>query len=103
MFFNLLFLILGLVFGSFATALSFRIVRGVSIAKGRSFCDRCKNPLGWRENIPVLSYIFLKGRCKNCHKKISIRYPFIELITGAGFLLIYHYQNLLPYNFIFCL
>lgn len=103
MFFNLLLLILGLVFGSFVSALSFRIVRGVSISKGRSRCDNCKKELGWQENIPLVSYLFLKGRCKNCQKRISIRYPLIELSSGLGFLLIYIYRLILPYNFIFCL
>ena len=103
MFFNLLLLILGFVFGSFVSALSFRIVRGVSISKGRSRCDNCKKELGWQENIPLVSYLFLKGRCKNCQKRISIRYPLIELSSGLGFLLIYIYRLILPYNFIFCL
>lgn len=103
MFFNLLFLTLGLVFGSFVSALSYRIVRGIPINKGRSICDKCRTRLSWYENIPVISYILLKGRCKTCRKKISIRYPLIELSSGMGFLLIYLYRSALPYNFIFCI
>ena len=103
MFFNLLFLTLGLVFGSFVSALSYRIIRGVSIVHGRSFCDKCKHELTWAENIPIISYLFLGGKCKNCRKKISIRYPLIEIITGVGFLLIYLYRLVLPFNFLFCI
>ena len=103
MLFNLLFIILGLTFGSFISALSYRIIRGVSITSGRSYCDSCKKNLGWMENIPVISYIFLGGICKNCRKKISLRYPLIELSCGIGFFLIYFYRTALPYNFIFCL
>ena len=103
MLFPSLFIILGLVFGSFIAAYSYRVVRGISVAKGTSFCDRCKAKLGWRENIPVISYIFLKGKCASCRKKISIRYPLIEITTSIGFLMIYLFRNALPYHYLFIL
>lgn len=75
----------GLIFGSFITCISFRIPRGISFVKGRSFCPTCKTYLHWYHNIPVLSYLLLKGKCASCRQKISPRYPLIELATGVLF------------------
>lgn len=80
--------LLGLVFGSFISALSWRFPRKISIAKGRSICPNCKHSIAWFDNIPLLSFLFLGGKCRNCKKPISWRYPVIELATGLGFLLI---------------
>jgi prepilin signal peptidase PulO-like enzyme (type II secretory pathway) len=80
--------VLGLIFGSFISALTWRYPKGISIAKGRSICPKCGKQISWYDNIPLLSYIFLGGKCRNCKKKISLRYPIIELATGVGFLLI---------------
>lgn len=80
--------VFGLVFGSFLTALSYRIIRGEILPKGRSYCDRCKYQLKWYDNIPLVSYILLAGKCRNCGKHISIRYPIIELSTGLLFIVI---------------
>lgn len=88
---NIYFIVLfGLVVGSFIGALTYRIPRNISILKGRSFCDSCKKKLAWYLNIPVFSYVFLRGKSACCHKKINIRYPVIELIStiGAVFLFI---------------
>lgn len=88
-------ILLGLIFGSFISALTWRYPRKISNIKGRSFCDSCKNELYWYDNIPFLSYIFLGGKCRNCNKKISPRYPVIELITAAGFYVIgFNFINL---------
>lgn len=76
--------ILGLMFGSFASAAAYRIPRKESFVTGRSKCPNCGATITAIENIPVFSYIFLKGRCRHCRAKISIRYPLIEL--GAGVL-----------------
>ena len=57
----------------------------MSPAKGRSICPKCKKTIPWKYNIPVLSFIWLRGRCANCHKKISWRYPATELMTGVLF------------------
>jgi leader peptidase (prepilin peptidase) / N-methyltransferase len=80
----------GLIFGSFISALSYRMPRGISINKGRSVCPKCKKKINWYDNVPVLSYIILRGRCRNCGKKISIRYPLIELTTATLFLISYN-------------
>lgn len=87
-FISLLLLVLGLVFGSFFAAFSWRYPKGISIVKGRSFCPKCKTQINWYDNIPLLSFILLGGKCRNCKKKISWRYPIIELTTALGFVLI---------------
>jgi len=71
--------------GSFLGAYTFRYPRGISVLRGRSVCPKCKKNLVWYDNIPVLSFILLKGRCRECGKKISLRYPLIELATALGF------------------
>lgn len=78
--------ILGLVFGSFITALTYRSVRSISIAHGRSKCPKCKAPIAWHDNIPLLSYILLGGKCRKCHAPISRRYPLIEVATALTFI-----------------
>ncbi len=83
------FLVLGLIFGSFVSALTWRIPREISIAKGRSMCPNCKKQIAWYDNIPLLGFIFLMGKCRNCGKKISFRYPIIEFLVALGFLTIY--------------
>ena len=81
--------ILGLMVGSFVNVLADRLPRGESVLWGRSRCDHCKKPLRWYELIPVLSYIIQSGRCRRCHKRLSVQYPVIELVTGVGFVLLY--------------
>jgi len=81
--------ILGLVFGSFFNVCIYRMPRGESIVFPPSHCTHCNNRLKFYDMIPVLSYIFLRGRCRYCKEKISIKYPIIELLTGFSFLLIY--------------
>jgi len=80
--------ILGLCFGSFANVLNWRLPRGLSIG-GRSVCDNCKNKISWFDNIPLFSFIILRGRCRHCRSKISLRYPFVELLTAVIFVLLY--------------
>lgn len=57
-----------------------------SVLKGRSFCPRCKKKINWYDNIPLVSYLFLGGKCRKCRKRISIRYPLLEISTGLLFL-----------------
>lgn len=66
--------------------LIFRIPRRISIVKPNSFCPRCKKPIVWYENIPVISYIMLRGQCSQCREPISMQYPLIEIIAGGVFL-----------------
>ena len=75
----------GLIIGSFLNVCIHRWPRGRSVVTPRSHCVRCRKILSWYENIPVLSYIALRGRCRHCGRHISIRYPAVELLTGLLF------------------
>lgn len=77
---------LGLVFGSFVTALSYRLPRGESIARGRSRCPHCQRALGAPDLVPVLSWVVQGGKCRHCRVPISWRYPMIESVSAALFI-----------------
>lgn len=81
--------VLGLLIGSFLNVCIYRIPIGQTIVKGRSYCPCCQSLIKWYQNIPLISYIFLKGRCSNCGCAISIRYPAVETLTGLLFLAAY--------------
>lgn len=82
----LLLFVLGLFFGSFLNVIIYRLPRDESIVSPRSHCTECGHKLTLRELIPLLSYIFLRGRCSQCKSSISLQYPLIELMTGLLFL-----------------
>src|SRR3989344_2220639 len=82
----LLLLLFGLIMGSYISKWSFRAPRNLSLG-GRSFCDVCRKKIKWFRNIPLLSYLFLGGRCPDCKNKISSRYPLIESFTALSFFL----------------
>ncbi|MFH1655388.1 MAG: prepilin peptidase [Candidatus Omnitrophota bacterium] len=87
--------ILGLVVGSFLNVCIYRMSREISIRKpNRSFCPHCKKTIPWYDNIPVVSFILLKARCRFCSGKISWQYPVVELITGIMFVILYNYFGL---------
>jgi leader peptidase (prepilin peptidase) / N-methyltransferase len=75
----------GLVIGSFLNVCIYRLPRSTSIALPRSRCPHCDIPIRPYDNIPVLSYIILRGKCRSCGKPISIQYPLVELLTGLAF------------------
>jgi len=82
--------IIGLIFGSFLNVLIHRLPLGISLMKPLgSICSHCNYTIKWYENIPIFSYLFLKGKCSNCSKPISIVYPLVELITALVTLLLY--------------
>jgi len=85
----ILIFILGLIVGSFSNVCIYRIPKNESIIFPASHCPKCSSPIKPVDNIPLLSYILLKGRCRNCKSKISIQYPIVELVTGLIYLIIY--------------
>ena len=78
--------VLGLAFGSFLNVCIHRLPLGLSVVTPRSACPQCKHPIALYDNIPVLSWLILGGRCRHCKARISPRYLTIELLTGALFL-----------------
>ena len=84
------FFILGSLWGSFSNVCIYRLPNSGNVAKGRSFCPDCKNKIKWFDNIPFFSYLFLKGKCRQCSKPISFQYFIVELLTAISFVLIFH-------------
>jgi len=80
----------GLAFGSFLNVLIYRLPLGQSVVKPNSSCPNCKTAIAWYHNIPLLSYVFLKGKCATCNVSISLTYPFVELLTAVVTVLIFH-------------
>jgi leader peptidase (prepilin peptidase)/N-methyltransferase len=83
-------LIIGLAVGSFLNVCIYRIPIGKSIIRPGSFCPLCKKPITWYDNIPIISYVLLGGRCRWCKEAISLRYPIVESLTGALFILFFY-------------
>jgi leader peptidase (prepilin peptidase)/N-methyltransferase len=86
--------LLGLAFGSFLNVCIYRLPLGLSVVKPRSLCPRCQRPIAFFDNIPVLSWLILGGRCRQCKGAISARYLLIELLTGGVFLACYWHFGL---------
>jgi leader peptidase (prepilin peptidase)/N-methyltransferase len=87
---------LGLVVGSFLNVCIYRLPREESLAWPASHCTTCNRPLRWYENVPVVSWALLRGRCRTCKSRISTQYPIVELTTGALFLAGYYAFGLTP-------
>ncbi len=94
-FFYILVFAIGLLFGSFFNVVADRLVVKKSPLFGRSICDLCHNILKPKDLVPLLSFIFLKGRCRYCKEKLSFYYPLSELLTGFTFLGVFYYSNIL--------
>jgi leader peptidase (prepilin peptidase)/N-methyltransferase len=77
----------GLLIGSFLNVCVFRLPRDLSVVRPRSFCLECEKTIAWYDNIPVLSFFLLRGRCRYCQARISVRYPMVECLTGIAFAL----------------
>ncbi|MEJ5172966.1 MAG: prepilin peptidase [Hydrogenothermaceae bacterium] len=75
--------ILGLSVGSFLNVVIYRMPRDMSVVYPPSTCPNCKNRIKWYDNIPIVSYLLLKGKCRFCEAKIGIKYPVVELLTGV--------------------
>lgn len=80
--------VFGLLVGSFLNVCIHRWPNGQSVVRPRSRCLACGQPIGWHDNIPVASFVWLKGRCRNCGRAISVRYPIVELANAAAYGLI---------------
>jgi leader peptidase (prepilin peptidase)/N-methyltransferase len=81
--------IFGAMIGSFLNVVIYRIPKGESIVFPASKCQNCQTPLKWWHNIPILSWLFLRGKCYFCHEKISAQYPVVEFLTGIIFTALY--------------
>lgn len=91
---ELIVFISGLILGSFASSVLYRMEDLRSIVNQRSHCKSCKKVLKWYDLIPLLSFVLLGGRCRSCGEKISWEYPLLELVTAIIFTLIYMYIGL---------
>ena len=100
--------IFGLTIGSFLNCLIWRLHKKEGMLN-RSYCPKCRKQIDWYDNIPVLSFIFLRGKCRHCGKKISWQYPVVEIITGILFLLaffenfefrILNFESILNFDFL---
>ncbi len=81
--------LLGACIGSFLNVVVWRLPRGISLVTPPSHCPKCQHPLAWYDNLPVIGWILLAGKCRYCKQPISIRYPIIEAVTGLLFVFYY--------------
>lgn len=95
--------IFGLCIGSFLNVIIYRCPRKLSIVKPGSFCPKCKEPIKFYDNIPIISYIILGGKCRHCKEKISFRYPLVEGLTGLSYLASFLMFGLDLYTIFACL
>ena len=95
--------VLGLAFGSFLNVCIYRLPLDLSVIAPRSACPGCKRPIAFYDNLPVVSWLLLRGRCRNCKTKISPRYLFVELLTAALFLGCYAYFGLTLATLKYCI
>ncbi len=95
---TLIIILFGLAWGSFLNVVIYRLPLGKSIIYPPSSCPRCGTRLRWYDNIPLLSFILLRGKCRSCHQPISLVYPLVETLTALSLLLLYYYHALsLPF------
>lgn len=94
--------IMGITIGSFLNVCIYRIPRGESVVSPPSRCTRCSHSLAWYDLMPILSYIFLKGKCRYCREGISPRYPIIEALNGVLYLFVLYYFGLSFEFYFYC-
>ena len=101
-FFDIFFTVAGAAVGSFLNVLICRIPEGKSIVYPSSHCPKCSHPIRFYDNIPLISYLVLRGRCRDCREKISLRYPLVEALTALmSFLLFWKFGLSTKYLFSF--
>lgn len=98
---GLILFVFGACIGSFANVCIARIPESLSVVFPGSLCPGCKKPIRIYDNIPIISYLFLRGRCRNCAGKIGLRYLLVEMISGAAALLVFSYHGMSPAG-LFC-
>ena len=86
--------ILGALWGSFANVCILRLPLDKGVVTGRSFCPNCKKLIIWKDNIPIISFLLLKGKCRQCKKPISFQYTLVEILSLLSFLLIYYFYGI---------
>jgi leader peptidase (prepilin peptidase) / N-methyltransferase len=84
-----IFFIYGALLGSFANVIIYRLPLGESVVKPRSHCRNCRNMVAWFDNIPIVSFLMLRGRCRHCQAQFSWRYPLVEFLMGLIFCALY--------------
>jgi leader peptidase (prepilin peptidase)/N-methyltransferase len=99
----ILIVVFGLVWGSFLNVVIYRLPRGLSLIQPPSSCPHCGKQIKFYENVPVFSYLVLRGKCGSCGAKISPVYPLVETLTPLCFLLVYMQYSLSPHFFASCL
>jgi leader peptidase (prepilin peptidase)/N-methyltransferase len=87
----MVFFLLGSLLGSFANVVIYRLPRGESVVKPRSHCQKCGKMVKWYDNIPMISWLILRGRCRHCGAEFSFRYFLVELLTGVLFALTFQF------------
>ena len=93
----------GLLVGSFLNVVIFRLPLGQELTKTNSHCFSCGSQIKWYDNIPLVSYILLRGRCRVCKSKISIQYPIVEALNSVLWVLIYARYQLSIETLIYCI
>lgn len=96
---------LGAIIGSFLNVVIYRVPRRLSLWRPRSFCPNCRHPLSFYDNIPIVSYLWLKGRCRYCRHRIRIRYLLVEIISGLLWVIVFGFKgwNLISVSWIILL
>tara|TARA_Y100000590_G_scaffold64445_2_gene69301 strand:- start:9828 stop:10586 length:759 start_codon:yes stop_codon:yes gene_type:complete len=84
-------IILGALWGSFANVCIFRLPGEKGVVSGRSYCPKCENKIAWYDNIPIISFFLLRGKCRSCKTSISIQYAIVEAINIISFVTIYYF------------
>ena len=100
---KIIIVLFGLVWGSFLNVVIYRVPMGLSLLRPPSSCPQCKKRIKAYDNIPVISFLLLGGRCRFCGARIPLTYPLVEILTPLSFLLLYAHYSLGPYFFASCL
>ncbi len=91
--FEVVIFLFGICIGSFLNVCIYRMPRGISVVKGRSRCNQCEKTIPWYDNIPLVSYWLLRGRCRFCNARFSMRYFWVELLTGIVWVLVWKHTG----------